>query len=227
MKFHRIAPEERPHFQAEITAIEQTATYPLGDDFFRLDHGSDYFAFFDRLGEVNYYAAVEGERVAGVGAGVLRQIPYRQGGAVRPAWYLCDLKVHPNYQRQQLSLRLLHYALYPNILRCSQGYAISMNPGNGSPNRFVRILERFAPVKFCCATLLGIYSLDAEIMCLLKPLIVEHRGDISYLSLRGVKDLRLQSSGQILPLLHVQWGATAQPNIPEPLPGHTHTADCT
>jgi len=191
MKFHRISPEERLHFQLGIVEIEQAATYPLGNDFFQLDHGSDYFAFFDRLGEVNYYVVLDGDsadRVAAVGAGVLRQIPYCQGEVVRPAWYLCDLKVHPDYQHQHLSLRLLRYALDSDMLRCARGYTISMNPGvskaslqeNRSPNRLVRILERFAPIKFRCTTTLGIYSLNTKDMHVLTPLLVEHRGTISY-----------------------------------------------
>lgn len=222
MKFHRIAPEERLHFQPGIVALEQAATYPLGDDFFQLDHGRDYFAFFDRLGEVNYYMVVDGDRVAAVGAGVMRQIPYRQGEALRPAWYLCDLKVHPDYQRQHLSLRLLRYALNCDVERCDRGYTISMNPGDGRSNRLVRIFERFASVTFRCTTTLRLYSLDADKIRVLTPLLVKHRGAISYLSLQGIKDLRLQSTGQILPLLHVQWGATVHQGMSEPVPGYTH-----
>lgn len=222
IKFLCIAFEERPHFQPGIVAIEQVATYPLGDDFFQIDHGTDYFAFFDRLGEVNYYTALDSQRVAAVGAGVLREIPYRQSDATRPAWYLCDLKVHPDYQGRHLSLRILSHAICQNIRRCTHGYTISMNPGDGSPNRYVRVLERLSLVKFSCTVTLGIYSLDAATMRATEPLLVKHRGKISYLSLLGVKDLRLQSTGQTLPLLHVQWGATAHHGISEPIPGYTH-----
>lgn len=222
MKFHCITSIERAYFQPKIVAIEETAIYPLGDDFFQLDHGLDYFAFFDRLGEVNYYAALDASRVAAVGAGVLRQIPYRQGETVQPAWYLCDLKVHPDYQGQHLSLRILRHAINANILRCAKGYAISMNPGDGSYNRLARVLEGFSLVRFRCTALLNIYSLDAMAMKNLQPLLSEHRGEISYLSLRGIKDLRLQSSGEILPLLHVQWGSSAQEGNSEPILGYAH-----
>jgi GNAT superfamily N-acetyltransferase len=222
MKFHRITTVERADFQSKIAAIEATATYPLGGDFFQLDHGNDYFAFFDRLGEVNYYAALDANRVAAVGAGILRQIPDRQGESVHPAWYLCDLKVHPDYQRQHLSLRILSYAIKANIHRCDRGYAISMNSGDGSSNRLSRILERFSLVKFSCTVHLNIYSLDAVNMKNLAPLLIEHRGEISYLSLRGIKDLRLQSTGEMLPLLHVQWGSPSPKGNSTPLPGCTH-----
>ncbi|MBW4511702.1 MAG: hypothetical protein KME64_35145 [Scytonematopsis contorta HA4267-MV1] len=229
MKFHRITFEERTDFQAGIVAIEQYATYPLGDDFFQIDHGLDYFAFFDRLGEVNYYTALDFEygnvsspRVAAVGAGILRQVSYNQGEETRPAWYLCDLKVHPDYQRQFLSLRILAHAILQDITKCNCGYAISMNPGEGSPNRYVRVLEKFSPVKFSCTAQLGIYSLDAATMSRLESLLVEHRGVISYLSLKGVKDLKLQSTGENLPLLHVQWGDSVSKGDSEIMPGYIH-----
>ena len=100
MRFHRLTFQERQLFQPGIVAIEKIATYPLGDDFFKIDHGVDYFAFFDRLGKLNYYIMCDGEHVAAVGAGVLRQVPYLQGKSPQEAWYLCDLKVHPHDQRR-------------------------------------------------------------------------------------------------------------------------------
>ncbi|PZO42114.1 MAG: hypothetical protein DCF19_07655 [Pseudanabaena frigida] len=222
MKFHRIELSERSLFQAGIEAIEQTAFYPLGNDFFQLDHGDNYFAFFDRLGDVHYFAALDGERVAAVGAGILREVPYRQGEASRLAWYLCDLKVHPDYQRQHLSMRILHHALTSCIRKCDRGYAISMNAGDGKPNRLARVYEKFNLVRFRCSSILGIYSVDAEVMRSLEPTLIKYRGNISYLSLQGIKDLKLQSNGQRLPLLHVQWGENIQTDTSTPLASYTH-----
>jgi GNAT superfamily N-acetyltransferase len=222
MKFHRIELAERSLFQVGIEAIEQTAFYPLGNDSFQLDHGDNYFAFFDRLGDVHYFAALDGERVAAVGAGLLRQLPYRQGESARLTWYLCDLKVHPDYQRQHLSIRLLHYALQSCMSKCDRGYTISMNSGDGKPNRLVRIYEKFNLVRFRCSSILGIYSVDDVTMRSLEPTLIKYRGKISYLSLQGIKDLKLQSSGKMLPLLHVQWGANIQLDISTPLAGYTH-----
>ncbi|MBD2122271.1 hypothetical protein [Trichocoleus sp. FACHB-262] len=222
MKFHRLSLEERLRWQPGIAAIEQMASYPLGDDFFQLDHGSDYFAFFDRLGSVNYYVALDGDRVAAVGAGVLRQVKTWRAEALQPAWYLCDLKVNPLYQRQQLSMRILSHAIADGLPNCVAGYTISMNTEDGSASRWVRVLERFDQIAFCRATTLGIYSCDAMTMQKLEPILNKHRGPITYLSLQGVKDLRLQSTGQILPLLHVQWGVGKVGAIAVPQPGYTH-----
>jgi len=222
MLFHPVLPEERTYFQPGIAALEKVAAYPLGNDFFQIDHGVDYFAFFDRLGQVNYYVVLDGDRVAAVEAWVLRQVPDHQGEVPRLAWYLCDLKVHPDYQRQLLSLRLLRYAIASNRETCDRGYAISMNPGDDRPNRLVQVFHRFSPIWFCQSTTLGIYSLDAVLMKALEPLLINYRGPISYLSLKGIKDLHLHSNGQVLPLLHVQWGNPTQATTTDPLPGYTH-----
>jgi hypothetical protein len=222
MKFIQLSKNQRSDFQPGIVAIEKTVTYPFGDDFFKLDHGIDYFAFFDRLGEVYYYLALEDDVLAATGAGILRQIPYRKGEIPSPAWYLCDLKVHPDFLRRRLSLRMIRQGIYPNILRCTNGYGISMNPGDGKPNRFVRLLQRFPLVKFRCSTILEIYTLDAATMYNIEPLLIEHRGPISYLSLQGIKDLRLESKAQAIPLLHLQWGSTSKKDVPSPMAGYKH-----
>ncbi|MEM9215444.1 MAG: hypothetical protein AAGD25_14000 [Cyanobacteria bacterium P01_F01_bin.150] len=243
MVFHQVAFEERSRFQTRIAALEKEAIYPIGDDFFQLDHGDDYFAFFDRLGEVKYYVGLEthndwnddgdrdehDHRVVAVGAWVLRQLPDTSGSSPRCAWYLCDFKVHPDYQRQLLSLRLLRYAISQNQAICDRGYAISMNPSGDRDNRLVKAFCRFRSIHFHHSVNLGIYSLEASSMRILEPLLRHHRGPISYLSLKGIKDLRLQSSGQMLPLLHVQWGNhkghlshIPQSTRPEPVAGYTH-----
>lgn len=222
MKFKCIAANERLQYQPGIVAIEQIASYPLGNDFFKIDHGADYFAFFDRLGDVYYYLGLDGDRAIAVGAGVLREVPNRPRELPHPAWYLCDLKVHPDYRGFQLPLRLLGYAIQSNTAGCDRGYAISMNPGDGSPNRVVRLLQRFSPVPFRCTATLEIYALDAATMHSVASVLVEYRGPISYLSLQGIKDLKLQSTGEILPLLHVQFGSQAQQGTAMPQVGSTH-----
>jgi hypothetical protein len=206
MKFHRIAPTERARWQPGIAALEATAKYPLGDDFFQIDHGADYFAFFDRLGEVDYYIGVEQQQVVAVGAGILRQVSDRAGAELRPAWYLCDLKVHPMHQGKLASVRMLSYAIAQGIERCDRGYLISMNPSDGRPNRLVQMLQKFPLVPLQLMGTLLIYSVDADRMVELEPLLRSHRGEIGYRSLSGIKDLRLQRSGAVLPLVHVQWG---------------------
>ena len=222
VRVERVDRERDPGVLERIAALEAGAVYPIGDDFFQIDHGPDYFAFFDRLGALVYYAAFAGERIAAVAAGVLRQVPIAAGARLRPAWYLCDLKVDPEFRQQRIPLKMLRASFLPNALRCRRGYAITMNPAEGE-NRVVRLAShwRWTPIHF--AATLHLYSCDPEEMRALEPLVREHRGPLGYLSLRGVKDIVLQSTGQPLPLLHLVHGPEVRRQThAAPQPGATH-----
>jgi GNAT superfamily N-acetyltransferase len=198
--------KERSQFQDRIAALEKISTYPLGDDFFQIDHGDDYFAFFDRLGDVNYYVAIIDTQVVAVGAGVLQLIADCHNDPGKLSWYLCDLKVHPMYQNHRISVRLLEFAITQKIQECNRGYLISMNPGNGTPNRLVKMLTKFPIVSLHLATHLNIYSINIQEMQFLEHLLIRHRGPLGYRSLVGIKDLCLMSTGKKFPLIHLQWG---------------------
>lgn len=202
-----------------VEALEAGVTYPLGADRFALDHGDDYFAFFRRLGDLVYCAAVEGDEVVAVFAGALRHVPV--GDRTAPAWYLCDLKVRPDHRGRRLPLRILSWALPRHIGRAARGYGITMNPSTGE-NRVARLFRRFPMLPVGCGPQLLFWSLDADQMAEMAPIVTAHRGPIGYLSHRGRKDLRLQSTDAPMPLLHVQFGPLGEPQREAPLPGHTH-----
>jgi len=213
----RIAPAERAAFQDRLAALERIAVYPLGDDRFRLDHGRDYFAFFDRLGEVLYAACLEGDALAAVACGMLRRVPFRQGAAPRRTWYLADLKVHPDHRGRHLPLRMLGRFFLWNYLRCARGYAISMNPAGGAPNRIARLVGRWRWSPITPAGTLLLWSLDRDAMARAAPVIERHRGPLTFRSLEGVKDLTLESTGRRMPLLHAEWPrGEARATMPDP-----------
>lgn len=216
----RIRPADRPAYQARVAALERLASYPLGDDRFELDHGPDYFAFFDRLGQVETYAALVGQRVVAVACGILRRVALRAGEAPKRVWYLCDLKVDPELRGQRIPLRILGRAFAPNYVRCQRAYAISMNPGDGRPNPVVRLAThwKLAPIRF--AGELSVYSFDADQMRAAASIAAPLRGPLAYRSLRGIKDLILESTGAPLPLLHAV--PTAPGTLAEPIPDTTH-----
>lgn len=205
---------ERAAYSEGIAALERGTSYPLGDDRFELDHGDDYFAFFDRLGETVYEVALDGERVVGVSARILRRRPAR-------CWYLCDLKVHPAYRGRRIAARFARHAFLGAYARCGRGYGISMNEAGSGENRVARLVGRLRMVPFHASTL-ELFSLDASAMAELRPVVERHRGPTSFLSLGGWKDLVLESTGAPLPLLHVQFGPCAAPGEPDVVPGHTH-----
>ena len=202
-----------------LQSLEAIAEYPLGNDHFRIDHGDAYFRFFERLGEPRFHVAMDGQRIVGCAAGVLRRVP-RGAGTVR-AWYLCDLKVHPDYRRQGIPARLFRKGLLPNYFRCGRAYAISMNPPDGE-NPVVRVTERLPFFPIGKLAELRFYSLDADAAAATMQAIAEIVGPCSWLSLQGTKDLILRSTGGPLRLLHLQHGPLAEPGAVRPEAGALH-----
>ena len=214
--------EEWKVFQSRIADLGRGTSYPLGEDRFEIDHGADYFAFFTRLGQLHYYVVLDGERVVAVAAAILRRVPLASGEKPKAVWYLCDLKVHREYQGRYIPVSIFVHAfpkLYP---RCARGYAISMDADSERPNRVARMLKRFPLAPMSIATRLGIISLDAKQMQEVEPLLREHLGCVSYFSLAGKKDIVLQSTGAPMPLLHVQFGPCAEQGLTEPCEGYVH-----
>lgn len=222
LNIRELQSEEWKVFQSRIADLEKGTRYPLGEDRFEIDHGEDYFAFFTRLGRLHYYVALDGERVVAVAAAILRRVPSVSREKPKPVWYLCDLKVHPEYQGRYIPVSIFVHAfpkLYP---RCARGYAISMDADSERPNRVARMLKRFPLAPMSIATRLGIISLDAKQMQAIEPILREHFGCVSYLSLAGKKDIVLQSTGAPMPLLHVQFGPCAEQGFAKPLEGYVH-----
>ena len=214
--------EEWKVFQSRIADLEEGTSYPLGEDRFEIDHGEDYFAFFTRLGQLHYYVVLDGERVVAVAAAILRRVPPASREKPKTVWYLCDLKVHPEYRGRYIPVSIFAHAfpkLYP---RCARGYAISMDANSERPNRVALMLKRFRLAPMSIATQLGVISLDVKQMRAVEPVLREHFGNISYLSLGGKKDIILQSTRAPMPLLHVQFGPCAERGVSNPLEGYIH-----
>lgn len=207
-------------YKADIDSIEAGSEYPLGNDFFKISHGANYLSFFERLGDVYYYGWFENRKVVAVAAGILRNLVI--DGVHKRAWYLCDLKVHPGHRGRHIPLRLLSRAFPLNYLRCPRGYAISMNPTDGVRNRTTNLLARFRWLRFRPNEKLLIWSLDRLGIERAIPIIQKHRGQASFLSLSGIKDIVLRSTDKPMPLLHVQFGPMGSKGTLETKEGVTY-----
>jgi len=193
-------------FGAKLQELESVAEYPYGDDFFTLNHGNDYFAFFERMGEPLFHVALSENRVIACAAGILRTLKI-ENKPVR-AWYLCDLKIHPEFRGRQITSKLFRENLFRNYFKCPRGYAISMNPASGE-NRVVTLLKRLPQIPIGYAGRLNFYSFNQTEAASVQKDLETELGKISYLSLRGKKDLIIKSTNLPLPLFHIQHGAMA------------------
>jgi len=219
---HEISMDERAAFQDRITDLEKGVSYPLGSDRFELDHGDDYFAFFDRMGKLSYFVVRDGERVVAVAAAILREFPPKPGLKPRRAWYGCDLKVDPDYRRERIPWKMLLYGFPRKYPICGRGYGVTMNPDGGRENPVVRLVSRFSIIASTVATQLIFYSLTAGEMERALPTLRRQLGPISFLSLRGQKDIVLQSTGAAMPLLHLQHGPCGVQGELDPKEKHVH-----
>jgi len=208
--------EEQDKFRELVVALEKMASYPLGKDKFKIDHGPDYFAFFKRLGEVDYCVVHERaapEKLIAVGAGVLRVVPLPQKGTttVQPSkvWYFADLKVRPSHRGRWLPSRMLGKSFYYGIQKSSIGYGITMNPppwnAETNTNPMLKVISHFKLANIGVGNILYFWSLSKNEILKVQALLEKHRGPICFLSLQKIKDIVLESTEKPMPLWHVQW----------------------
>jgi hypothetical protein len=220
LRLLQVPPDELHHHAAALARMEASIRYPLGQDRFRLDHGVDPFAFFRRLGEPHHRLAYDGNHVVGAACAVLRAVPDGRGGRM-PAWYICDVKVLPSHQTTGLALRLVMLGFREAHQQCPRAYAVSMNPPRGA-NPVTRLMRRWFQ-RGSVAGSLDLFSLSHDDMVDTLPVLQKAWGPVGFLSLAGIKDVVLESTGAPMPLWHVQHGAMASPRaLNAPQPGGTH-----
>ena len=173
---------------------ETKQKYPLGNEFFTIDHGVDYFAFFKRLGEVNYFIIRSENKIIGTGCAILKDDKY---------FYLCDLKIRKEYQGNNLSFKLF-FSMYFKFKHISNsGYLITMNKKN---NPVINIFMKFSFLFNIKKDQILIYKLNTKEFDSVKNILKDHFGTISFLKLNGIKNIIIESEhkSQIMNLYHLQ-----------------------
>jgi hypothetical protein len=218
---HGIAP-----YVPELRRLEQSIRYPIADgaDHFFIDHGSEYHPFFSTLGDARFLLALRGERVIASIAGVLR--PVSVSGREFRALYLCDLKVAPDERGRGLSRQLIQVGLGHVIrdrdLRQTRFfYGAAMRGAEGDVMRSARGVHPFRMGSSSARLQLYFASPEALARLELAGAPPPPRGPGAVLggasqveapglcSTAGRKDLRLVSSGQPWPLIHLPLGPEA------------------
>ena len=192
--------------------------YSFGLDKFYLDHGNDYCKFFRRLGELNMMICQSNNKIIGTCAMILRKIP------IGKTWYLADFKIEPEFRGLRLPYHMTTNDFFNKYWISNRCYGIAMD--EPSKDSWVVNISRKAShlhlFKLHNAGKLYIYSVNYNQMKYLHQVLEITKGKIAYLSLKGVKDIILQSTLKPMKLLHVQWGRNNKYNTTQPQPGYTH-----
>ena len=121
---------------AKFTTFERHFTYPLGKNRqFRINHGTDYNAFYRAMGQAHtFYMEKKDEIVAVIGAAI-KKVVLPDKGKITLA-YIGDLKIIPHGQRGRMVLELLK-AIYSLLeAKVDLAYCVVMDGTKVSPSRY-------------------------------------------------------------------------------------------
>ncbi|HXF90519.1 MAG TPA: GNAT family N-acetyltransferase [Candidatus Nitrosotenuis sp.] len=127
--------QTKSQFQDQLAAFEQQFTYPLGENtFFTIDHGDDYSAFFENLGQAKTWIALEHGQIIGCVSLAIRDL-YAHNRLWRVG-YLGDLKIDPDHQRGR-TLYLLARAVQESLIKnVDFGYGVVMGGTSVTPPQY-------------------------------------------------------------------------------------------
>ncbi len=211
-----------------LRRLEESIRYPIADgaDHFFIDHGEHYHPFFSTMGRAYFLLALRGDDVVGSVAGVVRDV--RVAGRALRTLYICDLKVAAEERGRGLARRMLQTGLgellrRPELRACRMLYGAAMRGEKGDVMRTARGLN---PLRMGRADArLALYFVPPERLAGLdvsrapRPPAspgIEFGPSPSapweapgLCSTAGRKDLRLLSTGQPWPLVHLPLGPSA------------------
>lgn len=199
MIIKKLKQNDKNNKRLKILELMMSHWYPLGDDSFKINHGDNYFSFFNRLGKVLMIGVIFENILIATNCCVLRKIYDTK------VWYLCDLKVHKLFRNKFIPFKMFwkyFIGCYKITRKC---YGITMDTKN-TPNKVIKLASHVPFIKMDKIKKLILYSLDYKQMIQFEKYLKKSKNDIFYLSLIGKKDIILQSSGKPMNLLHIQWG---------------------
>jgi hypothetical protein len=199
-----------------LRALESSIRYPVGDgeDHFTIDHGPDYHPFFSEMGEAHFMVGVDGDEVFASLAGVFRTACL--GERHIQTAYLGDFKLAPSHRGRGLGRRMGTKCLrllwdQPELRRWRIAYGAAMRGDRGDVTRTLRGLHPGRLMR----------PLAEQAMYFEAPSRLRSLGDGPptppggldlggtqapgplFVSTEGRKNLRLESTGQHWPLMHL------------------------
>jgi hypothetical protein len=221
VRFVVARPDDLAGYVDRLRALERSIRYPVGDgDEFFIDHGPAYHPFFSQLGEAWFLLALRGEELLGSVTGVVRSIS--RAGKPLDALYICDLKVKAEARGTGLARRMLlngftHLFRQPALRKCRFLYGAAMRGARGdvmrsvrgwNPLRLGRVSSRVAmyfvpPARIAALDLAEAPPPPEAPGLVLGPSARVPLEGAGYCTTAGRKDLRLESTGEPWPLVHL------------------------
>ncbi len=193
---------EQEKYNAKLNEFEKNFSYPLGNDRFTISHGKNYFQFFNNLGQAFHVLALHDDRIVASVAIVQRKLIRNEFEEI--AYYLCDLKILNAYRGKNIIQEFIKFARQFNVmLPTDKCYSVSMDSGNHNVNRLSKITSRMQDLNLELGGRLLIYLIDQKTLKTIETNLNQHFGSYEFKSLKGVKDLILQSTGQALNFVHL------------------------
>jgi hypothetical protein len=199
MKVLCVGPAELAPFVPSLRRLEESITYPLDRDSFRIDHGGDYHRFFSEMGEARFVLAVEDREVLGTLALVQK----------KGALYLADFKVREDQRGKGLSRKIAAVAFRRAFERRRWRFAFmaAMRGAKGDVTRtggfLMKLLRPAARLNIYFAHPDELARVPEGLRPPARGLSLSHASPSLFESTAGKKDLRLVSTGESWPLVHL------------------------
>ncbi len=215
-ELHYLQGDELVRFQRGLAALEGDIWYPVGDgeDEFAIDHGDHYQKFFTEMGEAHFLIGVDGDEVVASLAGVFRSALL--GEKEIPTVYLGDLKIADSHRGGNITRRMATTCLKllwkPRMRRFKIAFGVGMRGEHGDasrslrgahPGKLLRPLAELALYFVRPEELVGLGIGPAAPVGTGLDLSGNREPPPLFVSTAGRKDLRLRSTGQHWPLVHI------------------------
>lgn len=223
IEYKIIENEEIYHFQNSLHELEQQFTYPLqgSEDQFFIGHGNLYHKFFAKQGEPIFVLALLDGNVIGILSLILKNDFTHNKKNL--SLYLCDLKISKCYRGNGIAKILYHrafsYLLKKGIvMKLPFSYFVAMQnekgdfAKNSKQSSWLSMFQQMAEVQifFVSPKVIGDCTLSENFEEPMKPLLLSKTVKEDVINMKGIKDIILCSSEEVLPLYHVNckvlWG---------------------
>ncbi|MDZ5762799.1 putative GNAT family N-acetyltransferase [Candidatus Cyrtobacter comes] len=201
MKIIELTDELKPIYNERLIKFERSFSYPIGQDNFSIDHGKNYYTFFDRIGKPYFFVALLEDQVIGVACGVLRSGLCDHD----KIWYICDLKIDSKYRGSGIVYEFLYFAFKKYSYISTKIYGISMD-GQASA-KVLNFIQHTPLLNLKFKDTLYFYLLNRnEMHSYGYEILDQHVREYYFISLSGIKDIILDSTLLPINMLHLKLG---------------------